>query len=207
MHRLARDLDVTPRALYNHVRDRRDVVDAVAALMMQQIPVPHLDPADWRGSLRAAYREARDAYRRFPRALLIALDETLTPAGIDSRRVVLAESMLGFFVEIGLSLQRAVAARDAFLIDTFGFALTVDYRYDRSEGSARDAVVQPVPASWLDALPDVPAPLSRRAAALPPPTSDAVFDAFVDMRIAAIGCMIAEGAWEEGARSSARRPR
>ena len=56
-------------------------------------------------------------------------------------------------------------------------------------------------------FPDVPAPLSRRAAALPPPTSDAVFDAFVDMRIAAIGCMIAEGTWEEGARSSARRPR
>ena len=46
--------------------------------------------------------------------------------------------------------------------------------------------MQPVPALWLESLPDVPAPLSRRAAALPPPTSDAVFDALVDMRIAAI---------------------
>ena len=190
MHRLARALDVTPRALYNHVRDRQDVVDAVAALMMQEIPVPHLDPAHWRDSLRAAYREARDAYRRFPRALLIVLDETLTPAGVDPNRVVLAERMLGFFVDIGLSLPQAVAARNAFLIDTFGFALTVDYRYDRGEAAARDAVVQPVPALWLESLPDVPAPLSRRAAALPPPTSDAVFDAFVDMRIAAIGCMV-----------------
>ena len=102
-HRLARALDVTPRALYNHVRDRQDVVDAVAALMMQEIPVPHLDPAHWRDSLRAACREARDAYRRFPRALLIVLDETLTPAGVDPNRVVLAERMLGFFVDIGLS--------------------------------------------------------------------------------------------------------
>lgn len=51
-------------------------------------------------------------------------------------------------------------------------------------------MVQPVPALWLESLPDVPEPLSRRAAALPPPTSDAVFDALVDMRIAAIGCMV-----------------
>lgn len=83
-----------------------------------------------------------------------------------------------------------MAARDAFIIDTFGFALAVDYRYDRSEAAVRGAVVQPVPALWLESLPDVPAPLSRRAAALPPPTSDAVFDALVDMRIAAIGCMV-----------------
>ena len=190
MHRLARDLGVTPRALYNHVRDRQDVVDAVAALMMREIPVPHLDPAHWRDSLRAAYREARDAYRQFPRALLIALDETLTPAQVDPNRVILTENMLGFFVGIGLSLEQAMAARSAFLIDVLGFALAVDYRYDRGEAAVREAVVRPVPGPWLDALPEVAAPLTRRAAALPPPTSDAVFDAFVDMRIAAIESMV-----------------
>lgn len=80
MHRLAREFGVSPRALYSHVENRQDIVDAVGALMMQELPVLHLDASDWQNSLRAAYRDARAAYRKHPRALLIAMDETLTPS-------------------------------------------------------------------------------------------------------------------------------
>lgn len=192
MHRLARELEVTPRALYNHVRDRQEVVDDVAALMMRELPEPELDPTDWQTSLRAAYREARDAYRRYPRAILISLDETVTPGKVDPRRFLLAENMLRFFIDVGLTLEQAIAVRGAFLVDVFGFVLTIDYRYDSGDQAMREAIPQPVPAAWLTAHPDVPAPLAREAAALPPTSSEEMFEAFVDLRVSAIEVLLAE---------------
>lgn len=191
MHRLARELDVTPRALYNHVHDRQEVVDGVAALMMQELPEPALDPDDWRSSLRETYRKAREAYRRFPRALLISLDETVTAGEVSPKRILLAEDMLRFFVDIGLSLEQAIAVRGAFLIDVFGFVITIDYRYDTSGEEVREAITQPVPSVWLAARAEVPAPLSHQAASLPASSSDAMFETFIDLRIRAIETLLA----------------
>lgn len=144
MHRLAGDLDVTPRALYNHVRDRQEVIDLVATLMMRRLPSSTLDPVEWRSSLRSAYQEARAVYRQFPRATLISLDETVTTAAIDPRRVTSSEAMLRFLTDIGLTLPQALTVRGSFLIDVFGFVLLIDYRYDRGDAAARRAVAQPV---------------------------------------------------------------
>lgn len=186
MHRLAGDLDVTPRALYNHVRDRQEVIDLVATLMMRRLPSSTLDPVEWRSSLRSAYQEARAVYRQFPRATLISLDETVTTAAIDPRRVTSSEAMLRFLTDVGLTLPQALTVRGSFLIDVFGFVLLVDYRYDRGDAAVRRAVAQPVPEGWLQAHPDVDAPLSREAARRYAPDSDAMFDQLVDVRIAAI---------------------
>lgn len=190
MHRLARDLKVSTRALYNHVSNRQDVIDAVGALLIRAFPVPHLDAANWQDSLRNAYREIREAYRKYPRALLLAMDETLTPIAIDPNRVHLAENMLRFFVDLGLSLEQAVAVRSAFLMDAFGFSLIIDYRYDRADPATRETIAHPVPRPWLEALPEISAPLSRQAAARPSPDSDQIFETFVELRIAAIEAML-----------------
>ena len=164
MHRLAREIGVTPRALYNYVRDRQDVIDAAAARMVQELPEQRFDADNWRPSIREAYARAREAYRRYPRALLISLDETITPAGVDRKRVVAPEEMLRFFVEIGLSLEQAV--------------------------TMRGAMAQPVPEAWLAVHPDVDAALSREYATRPPRSSEEMFDAFVETRIAAIEAML-----------------
>ena len=94
--------------------------------------------------------------------------------------------MLRFFVDIGLSLEQAIAARDVFLTGAFGFSLL----NDRSDPTTRGMISQPVPRPWHDALPDVPAPLSREAAALPPQDSDEMFEAFIELRVAAIETML-----------------
>lgn len=193
MNRLAKDLDVTPKALYNHVQGRQDVIDAVAALMMQQLPHSRFDPDDWRESLREAYREGRDVYRRFPRALLISMDEVVTPAELDSRRIDSAEQMLRFFVEVGLSLDQAVAIRAGFLTDLLGFVLTIDYRYDAGDELVRSAVSQPVPKPWLDAHPGIDAPLSRQVAESGSLSSDEMFERFIDLRVAAVEALLRQG--------------
>jgi AcrR family transcriptional regulator len=190
MHRLARELGVTPRALYNHVADRQEVIDLVAAELLRQLPEHAFDQEDWRGTLRAAYAEAREVYRRHPRATLISLDETVTATSIDPRRLTSAERMLEFFVGIGLSLEQAVDARTAFLLDVFAFSILVDYRYDRSPEPVRAELERPVPTAWLDTLPEVEAPNARAASGLPGRSSEGMFEAFVEMRIAGVEQML-----------------
>src|SRR5699024_8396007 len=191
MQRLSGDLGVTPRALYNHIENRQEVIDLAAGLMLRSIPAPRLDPATWQDSLRTAYVEGRQAYRSFPRALLLSLEETVTAGEIDPARITLAEDMLAFFTKIGLTLAQAAAARTGFLIDLFGFVLLIDHRHDQAPPSARAGLTQPVPRPWLDAHPEVPAPLSRQAAQVPPPTTDEMFEALGDSRTAAIAHQLA----------------
>lgn len=186
MHRLAREMNVSTRALYNHVKDRQELIDAVAALLMRKLPAPCFDASDWQESLRTAYTLARDAYRTYPRAILISLDETVTPGRIDPQRIIITERMLEFFVNIGLSLPQAIAVRRAFLLDLFAFTLTVDYHYDTGSPEFQKVISQPVPSPWLEALPDVVAPLSRSAAQLPALNSDDLFREIVELRISAI---------------------
>ena len=192
-HELARELGVTTRALHNHVRDRQEVVDRAAQRMVEDLPQTRWDASRWRESLREGYDEARAAYRRMPRAVLVSLDETVTPSEVPAARFLLAESMLTFFTDIGLSLEWALAMRGAFLSDVFAHALLIDYRYDRGNAAVREAMGQPIPAGWLAAQPDVEAPLSRGVASLPSLTSDDMFAAVVDLRIAAIERLLEVG--------------
>lgn len=186
MHRLADEFGVTARALYNHVPDRQSVIDDAAILLLRGIPDTPLDVADWRSSIRRLYAEARTYYRSFPRAVLISLDEEVTLAGVDPARIRLAERNLEFFTGIGLTLRQAMVVRSAFLTEVAGFVLLVDDRSDQADDATRDLMSRPVPPPWLDANPELAAPLSRQAALGPPMTSDEHFTDLVDLRIAGI---------------------
>ncbi|MFE3545695.1 TetR/AcrR family transcriptional regulator [Nocardia sp. NPDC059177] len=186
MRRLATEIGVTVRALYNVVADRQEVVDLAAARMMDLLPLHAFDTADWRGSIRRVYQEARAAYRAMPRATLISLDETVTPSEVPIARVIQPERFLAFLVDLGLSIEDAVAVRGFFLVEVFGFALLVDYRYDRTDARMRQAMFHPVPSPWLAAHPEVEAPLSRRIAEAPAGTADELFEALVERAIRTI---------------------
>lgn len=191
MRRLAAEIGVTVRALYNVVADRQEVVDLAAARLMDMLPDHEFDPADWRASVRRMYRESRAAYRAVPRATLISLDETVTPAEVPVKRLLSPERMLAFFVAIGLSLPDALAVRGAFLIEVFGFVMLIDYRYDRSDDAYRKLHAQPVPQPWLDAHPEVDAPHARAATALPHRTPDDSFEVIIDRAIVYIESLLA----------------
>lgn len=192
MRRLADELTVTPRALYNCVRDRQEVVDLTARLMMERLPRHEYDLDDWPGTIRRIYRAMREEYRRHPRATLVSLDETVTPAELHPSRIQQPEEMLGFLCAIGLDLADAVRVRGKFLLDVFAHVMLIDYRYDRSADTIRVAMQQPVPKLWLDAHPDLDAPLARAAAELPTMTSDAHFDQLVDDAILVINALRAK---------------
>lgn len=183
MRALAERLGVTVRALYNHVSDRQHVIDLVAERMMELQPEHRLDPEDWQDSIRTLYREARGAFRSMGRAVLFALDETVTPVEVHPNRVLQPERLLAFLTTLGLDLEDALAWRSRFLIDVFGYSLLIDHRYDRADEDARGAMQDPVPRPWLDAHPEIDAPLSRRAASLPRAGADDLFEGIIERAI------------------------
>ncbi|MEM9133636.1 MAG: TetR family transcriptional regulator [Actinomycetota bacterium] len=191
MRRLADELGVTVRALYRHVEDRQEVIDLLAYRFLEDAPPSLLDVDDWRDSLRAHAHEVRRYYGRYPRLLLISLDEKVTPRGVHPRRIELTEELLAFLTSIGLALPDALAIRTQFLLDAFAFALLMEYPASRASaeaGAGADTSVDssPVPEEWLDHHDDVDAEHSRAAAELPDNDLDREFDQIVDNLLAAI---------------------
>lgn len=186
MRRLATELGVTVRALYRYVADRQDVVDLAAQRYTAGFP-DHPPPGDdWRERLAGTCQAFRAYYRRYPRALTVALDEVVTPTGIDAKRITTTEGTLSFLCGIGLTLPDALAIRGQMLLDVFAFALLIDHRYDLAPAEARATIGQAVPTAWLDARPDLDVPLTRAAAAVDLGGPDAMFAQVVEHLVAAV---------------------
>ncbi|MGO1316701.1 MAG: TetR/AcrR family transcriptional regulator [Cellulomonadaceae bacterium] len=186
MRSLASELEVTVRALYRHVADRQEVIDLLAARIMDLQPEHVFAIEDWRSGIRTLYRETRDAYRLMGRAMLFAFEETVSPAELPVKRILFAERLLVFLTGLGLELEDAIVWRQQFLTDVFGYTLLIDQRYDHATDAERRTMAHPVPRPWLDAHPAAEAPLSRQALLLAPPSPDEVFERTIDRAILAI---------------------
>ena len=65
MRKLAAELDVTPMALYNHVANREDLIDAMVDHVIT-LPAPPADPGPWRAALRQRLLTMRAVMQRHP---------------------------------------------------------------------------------------------------------------------------------------------
>ena len=184
MNRLARDMGVTPRALYNHVANRQEIIDRVWYHLIDSIELPELDPVNWRESFNILWNSLRQQFRDHPRVLLVALDERVTPQSASPLRIAVAEKVLTFLTGTGLDLKEATVVREMLLADLFSFALTSDYTYNSFDEEQRRFAFNPVPRPWLEEHPDLEAPLCREALDDPIGSSDELFGHMVDARIA-----------------------
>ncbi|KSU67606.1 hypothetical protein AS038_00395 [Arthrobacter sp. NIO-1057] len=185
MHRLASELGVTPRALYNYVADRGEVINLAMQQFMSLSPTLDFDAEHWKDGVRDAYLATRAAYRSYPRASLLSMDEKVH-AVPGPRRTELVERLLKFYVETGLTLKQATSMTRALERDVLGFVLHVDYFYDRRASDSDYVLNHPVPKPWLDAYPEIPAPYAREALELPEQNSDELFDEVIELRVLAI---------------------
>ncbi|MFE3316464.1 TetR/AcrR family transcriptional regulator, partial [Embleya sp. NPDC059213] len=71
-------LGVSPRALYNYVADRRDLLREIVDVCRRDRPQPRLHVDRWQESLRAYCRDLRAWYRAHPGMLALARAEDLT---------------------------------------------------------------------------------------------------------------------------------
>jgi AcrR family transcriptional regulator len=116
MRKLAQALDVVPMALYRHVANKDELLNALVDVVVGEIDPP-LEGADWKTALRARILSARRALLRHPWASrLMESRKTPTP-------VVLGymDSMIGMFRKGGFSLHLTHHALHAMGSRMFGF--------------------------------------------------------------------------------------
>ncbi len=174
MRLLADHLGVTVRALYNYVDDRQEIVDRASQLFAAEWPVPRLDPQAWEHSIAEYGTALRAAYRRYPRALLVSLDEQIRDPAVHPDRLTHTDALLGMLRTIGLSVTEAQIVHRDLTIRVFGFVLLMDYRHDLGYPVMDNT---PVPPHWLAAHPHLAVPHLREAVAAAPLMSvDEAFD-------------------------------
>jgi AcrR family transcriptional regulator len=117
MRKLAMQLGVDPMSLYNHVRDKDDLLDGMVDLVIGEIE-PVIDDSDWRSSLRRTILGARATLLRHPWA----------PRVIESRRdaspaaMAYYDAVLGILRQGGFSVEIAHHALHALGSRALGFS-------------------------------------------------------------------------------------
>jgi AcrR family transcriptional regulator len=116
MRKLAQALDVVPMALYRHVANKDELLNALVDVVIGEIDPP-LESADWKTAIRARILSARRALLRHPWASRV-MESRTTPTP-----VVLAymDSMIGAFRTGGFSLDLTHHALHAMGSRMFGF--------------------------------------------------------------------------------------
>ncbi|MET9241604.1 TetR/AcrR family transcriptional regulator [Nonomuraea sp. NPDC003709] len=182
MRNVAAELEVSPRALYNYVADRDDLLREVMAVCQADRPRPRLDPARWRESLGDYCRELRGWYRSHRGMLALAHTEDLTYL-VAPGHLRADDALVGFFLDIGLAPQDAYRAWTITVLQIAGFAEVWDSWHDHPPAGAD-------PASWTGLPASAELPHLRRlageAAAEPP---DELFESVIAMLTSGIAAM------------------
>jgi AcrR family transcriptional regulator len=116
MRRLARELGVEAMSLYNHVKNKGDLVDAMVDHVVSEIERP-TEP-DWEAAVRRCAISAYDAFLRHPWACGLVM----APSGLrldDNPRLRYLEWLLGRLADAGFSpelIYRGYHALDSHIL-------------------------------------------------------------------------------------------
>lgn len=171
MRSLAAELGVSPRALYNYVEDRRDLVTVAAEIFEADWRATPLDPSadGWRASLHAFCHALRAHYRAHPGMTTLAFRENITAAQ-HPRMLGNVDALIGFYRDLGMSLTDAYLACMETLRTVVAFVEFQDAPYDHPPEHLPDAPAFPPP--WLTTEDH---PHLASLSAVPGPTPDALF--------------------------------
>jgi AcrR family transcriptional regulator len=110
MRRIGRDLGVEAMSLYNHVRDKEDILDGVCEEVLAEFRVP--ESRDWGEAARLGAREYRRLLLAHPNVITLMSDREGPFTNPDSLRAY--EFALDLFWSLGLSEADSVKAFHAF---------------------------------------------------------------------------------------------
>ena len=119
MRRLARRLGVAPNALYSHVADRDDLVDALLDDTLNEVRAPDPRSGDWRAGIETIMRRTYQVLLAHPDLvpLYVARRGARGP-----RAVALGEAMLEMLARGGIEGDAATEAMRTLIVHTIGFA-------------------------------------------------------------------------------------
>src|SRR6202171_1245164 len=105
MRKLGHELGVEAMSLYNHVRNKVDMLDGMVDVVFSQIELP-ADGVDWRTAMRKRAISARQALLRHPWAIGL-MESRATPGPATVRH---HDSVLGSLRTAGFSIDMAAHA-------------------------------------------------------------------------------------------------
>jgi AcrR family transcriptional regulator len=120
MRRVGRELGVEAMSLYNHVRDKEDILDAMTELVMIEYELPR-PSGDWREDAKNAAREWRRLLRRHPNVVALMAERRKPLANPESFRPM--DVALGILRAAGLDVRDAAQAFNAFGGYIMGFVI------------------------------------------------------------------------------------
>ena len=118
MRALAADLGVEAMSLYNHVRNKDDLIDAMVEAVLAEVERPRPGP-DWRGGLRARAVSMRTAFLAHPWAPQLIVGRL----NIGPNMLALYDATIGCLVAAGVDHARADHLCNAMDSLIFGFHL------------------------------------------------------------------------------------
>lgn len=118
MRALAADLGIEAMSLYNHVRNKEDLIDAMVETVLAEIERPQPGP-DWRGALRARALSMRAAFLAHPWAPPLIVGRLNTGPTM----LALFDATIGCLVSSGVDHARADHLCNAMDSLIYGFHL------------------------------------------------------------------------------------
>jgi hypothetical protein len=119
MRKLADVLRVAPMALYRHIANKDDLIDAMIDVVFSEIELP-AQAADWRGAMRQRAISVHDALARHRWAVGL-MESRIHPGPANLRH---HDAVLGNLRASGFSVEAAAHAYSVLDSYIYGFALT-----------------------------------------------------------------------------------
>lgn len=119
MRKLSGELGVEAMSLYNHVRNKEDIVDGLVDIVFAEIEVAEPGTTDWRTAMRERATSVRAALNRHRWAVGM-MEGRMNPGPANLRH---HDSVMGCLREDGFAFRDAVHAYSVLDAYTYGFAL------------------------------------------------------------------------------------
>jgi AcrR family transcriptional regulator len=146
MRKLAQVLGVAPMALYRHVANKDDLIDAMIDVVFTEIEPPARD-AEWMTAMRQRAISVRDALERHRWAVGL-MESRLHPGPANLRH---HDAVLGNLRAAGFTVEEAAHAYSLLDSYVYGFALTkMNLPFENGRGDVPDVakdMLEPFPAN------------------------------------------------------------
>ena len=148
MRRLGHELGVEAMSLYNHVRNKEDMLDGMVDVVFSEIDLPD-SGADWRTAMRQRAISARQVLLRHPWAIG-RMESRSTPGPATLRH---HDSVLGSLRRAGFSIEMAGHAYSVLDGYIYGFTLTELALPFRNSEAAAEVAGNMLQGAGADAYP------------------------------------------------------
>lgn len=146
MRKLAEVLHVAPMALYRHIANKDDLIDAMIDVVFTEIESPERDGA-WRTAMRQRAISVRDALERHRWAIGL-MESRLHPGPANLRH---HDAVLGNLRSAGFSVEMTAHAYSVLDSYIYGFALTkMNLPFENGRGDVPEiakSMLEPFPAN------------------------------------------------------------